>query len=89
MKKTKLIVGILFISSIGLISSTLIDTGNPHDTMKSGGGPTNNTNAPGEKTCSGTEGTNACHSGSIPDNTGPATTAITSSGGTMYVPGQT
>ena len=80
---------ILCIACFGLISFSVINTGDPHDVLKSGGGPTDNTNAPTEKTCSGPEGTSACHSGGIPDNTGPATTAIISSGGTMYVPGQT
>src|ERR1051326_7946728 len=89
MKKNILITAI-FIASVGLISSTFVATeGDPHDVTKSGGGPPNNTNAPGEKTCSGSEGTNSCHSGGIPDNSGPATGTITSSGGTMYVPGQT
>jgi hypothetical protein len=91
MKKSKIIIGALFIGTLGLISASVAGYENEsiHYVAKSGGGPTNNTNAPGEKTCSGTEGTNACHSGSIPDNTGPATTSITSSGGTWYVPGQT
>ncbi|MBA3704790.1 MAG: T9SS type A sorting domain-containing protein [Bacteroidetes bacterium] len=60
------------------------------DIMKSDGGPPYNTNAPGEKTCSGTEPGNGCHSGGIPDNSGPAIKkAITFSGGTSYIPGQT
>lgn len=88
MKKNIFII-ILFIASLGLISFSVINTDGIHSNMKSGGGPTDNTNAPGEKTCSGPEGTSACHSGGIPDNSGPATSAITSSGGMMYVPGQT
>ena len=88
--KKNIFIAAIFVSSVGLISSTLVSTeGDPHDVMKSGGGPANNTNAPGEKTCSGAEGTSACHSGGIPDNSGPATTLISSSGGMMYVPGQT
>lgn len=90
--KKKLILNILFLAAIGLISASVAEY--DHDSvhgsnLKSGGGPTDNTNAPTEKTCSGPEGTSACHSGGIPDNTGPATTAITSSGGTWYIPGQT
>lgn len=61
----------------------------PLDIMKSDGGPPYNTNAPGEKTCSGAEGTNGCHSGGIADNAGAATKSITFSGGTSYLPGQT
>jgi hypothetical protein len=57
--------------------------------QKSDGGPPYNTNAPGEKTCSGAEGANSCHSGSIPDNSGPGTPSILFSGGTTYAPGQT
>ena len=57
--------------------------------MKSAGGPPYNTKAPGEKTCSGAEGTNSCHSGGIADNAGLATKTITFSGGTSYVPGVT
>lgn len=87
----KYITPILVAITIGLVSASVseYDGDGVHNSSKSAGGPVNNTNAPAEKTCSGTEGTNACHSGSIPDNTGPATTSITSSGGTMYVPGQT
>jgi len=88
MKKNTLII-VLFIASLGLISFSVIDHDPIHSNMKSGGGPTDNTNAPTEKTCSGPEGTSACHSGGIPDNSGPATCAIISSGGIMYVPGQT
>lgn len=89
MKKNILIVNLIFLASLGFISFTVLDNSSPHDTMKSSGGPPYNTNAPGEKTCSGTEGTNSCHSGGIPDNSGPATCTITSTGGTLYVPGQT
>lgn len=53
------------------------------------GGPPYNTKAPGEKTCSGGEGTSLCHGGGIPDNAGPGTPSITFSGGSVYVPGQT
>jgi hypothetical protein len=91
MKRSTIIIGALFIGTLGLISASVDEyTGDGvHTSLKSAGGPVNNTNAPGEKTCSGTKGTNACHSGNIADNTGPATTSITSSGGTWYVPGQT
>jgi hypothetical protein len=59
-------------------------------THKSAGGPPYNTNAPGEKTCSGAEGSsNSCHSGGIPDNSGIGTPNILFSGGSVYVPGQT
>jgi hypothetical protein len=57
-------------------------------TLKSGGGPPYNTNAPGDKTCSGVEGTNSCHSGGIADNAGPSIVSISFSGGNRYVPGQ-
>ena len=57
--------------------------------FKSAGGPPYNTNAPGEKTCSGTEGASSCHSGGIADNSGPGTASIISSGGSQYVPGET
>ena len=87
--KSKFIIVIFFTAALGLISASVIDHDDIHSNMKSGGGPANNTNAPTEKTCSGTEGTSSCHSGGIPDNTGPATTLISSSGGTVYVPGQT
>ncbi len=63
--------------------------GNDNHVQKSDGGPPYNTKAPGEKTCSGTEGANSCHSGGIPDNSGPGTPSILFSGGTTYVPGQT
>ena len=63
--------------------------GNNNQVQKSDGGPPYNTNAPGEKTCSGAEGANSCHSGGIPDNSGPGTPSILFSGGTTYVPGQT
>lgn len=89
MKKNLLIVNALFFVSLGLISFSNIYSGSSHSNLKSAGGPPYNTNAPGEKTCSGTEGTNSCHSGGIADNSGPATCSITSSGGTLYVPGQT
>ena len=89
MKKHTLIVYILFISAAGLISSSEFRNSDPHSALKSMGGPPYNTNAPGEKTCSGVEGASPCHSGGIPDNSGPATVSIISSGGTLYVPGQT
>lgn len=56
---------------------------------KSDGGPPYNTKAPGEKTCSGSEGANACHGGGIADNSGQGTPSILFSGGTSYIPGQT
>ena len=90
MKKTTLIIYGLFLLSLGLISSSVIDNGGCLPVpLKSMGGPPYNTNAPGEKTCSGTEGTSTCHSGCIPDNSGSGTPSIISSGGTLYVPGQT
>lgn len=90
MNKTKLTINIIFLASLGLISFSVIENRNScSENLKSAGGPPYNTNAPGEKTCSGPEGTNDCHSGGIPDNTGPATCSISSSGGTQYVPGQT
>lgn len=88
MKKNTFIL-ILFVASLGFISSSVIHNDDTHSPLKSMGGPPYNTNAPGEKTCSGTEGTSPCHSGGIADNTGPATCSIISSGGTQYVPGQT
>ncbi len=63
--------------------------GNDSSIAKLDGGPPYNTNAPSEKTCSGPEGTNACHSGGIPDNSGPGSPTILFSGGSVYVPGQT
>jgi len=63
--------------------------GDHNSVYKLDGGPPYNTNAPGEKTCSGTEGTSACHSGGIPDNAGPGIPSILFSGGSIYVPGQT
>jgi len=63
-----------------------VGNGNVH---KSAGAPVYVTNAPGEQTCSGAEGTNPCHGGGIPDNSGPGTPSILFSGGTIYVPGQT
>jgi len=63
--------------------------GDNYSVYKLDGGPPYNTNAPGEKTCSGTEGVSPCHSGGIPDNSGPGTPLITFSGGSVYVPGQT
>ncbi len=72
-----------------VIGASLAFIGDVNKVMKSDGGPPYNTNAPGEKTCSGAEGANGCHSGGIADNSGPATTSIVFSGGTTYVPGQT
>ena len=63
--------------------------GNNNKVQKSDGGPPYNTNAPGDKSCSGAEGANNCHGGGIPDNSGPGTPSILFSGGTVYVPGQT
>jgi hypothetical protein len=61
-----------------------------HDNVhKSAGAPVYVTNAPGEQTCSSPEGTNPCHGGGIPDNSGAGTPSILFSGGTIYVPGQT
>ena len=74
---------------IGGLVALVVFSAFTHDTKKSGGGPPYNTRAPGDQTCSGIEGTNSCHSGGIPDNSGAATTSITFSGGTVYVPGQT
>jgi len=89
MKKNIFTVNILALSAVALISSSVMNSGSPHSPYKSQGGPVYNTNAPGEKTCSGPEGTSTCHSGGIPDNTGPATVSVFSSGGNQYVPGQT
>ncbi|MBI3501597.1 MAG: T9SS type A sorting domain-containing protein [Bacteroidetes bacterium] len=90
MKKKSLLINIFLLSAVGLISFSAMENENVHEpNQKSAGGPPYNTNAPTEKTCSGTEGTNSCHSGGTPDNTGPATCSIISSGGTLYVPGQT
>lgn len=85
MRKYYVTIGLFFtmIICISFLSMT------PLDIMKSGGGPPYNTKAPGEKTCSGAESPNNCHSGGIADNAGPATKSITFSGGTSYVPGQT
>jgi hypothetical protein len=80
---------VLFISALCSLFFLFSFTGGSDNTLKSGGGPPYNTNAPGDQTCSGVEGTNSCHSGGIPDNSGPATTGITFSGGSSYVPGQT
>lgn len=85
MKKYYVTIG-LFFSTIVCISLLSMA---PLDIMKSSGGPAFNTNAPGEKTCSGPESPNNCHSGGIADNTGLATKSITFSGGTSYTPGQT
>ncbi len=57
---------------------------------KNDGGPPYNTQAPGEKSCSGSEGSNGCHSGGIADNAGPGTPSIIfDNGNTTYIPGQT
>ncbi|HEV7231565.1 MAG TPA: choice-of-anchor V domain-containing protein [Bacteroidia bacterium] len=82
----RLIVGLVFAGTLGIIAFSAFTGGN---TQKSGGGPPYNANAPGDQTCSGVEGSNSCHSGGIPDNSGPASTSITFSGGNTYVPGQT
>lgn len=89
MNKKTVIIYLVFLVSLGLISSSNLYVDGTHSTLKGAGGPPYNTNAPGEKTCSGTEGTSPCHSGGIADNTGPATSSIISTGGTTYVPGQT
>jgi hypothetical protein len=85
MKKYQVIIGAFF-STICCIIFLSMTT---REVMKSNGGPPYNTNAPGEKTCSGVEGTNSCHSGGGLDNSGAATKSITFSGGTSYIPGQT
>lgn len=72
-----------------VILSCFAFVGGNYIVLKSDGHPPYNTNAPSEKTCSGPEGTNACHSGGIPDNSGPGTPSIGFSGGSVYVPGQT
>ncbi|MFI5151101.1 MAG: choice-of-anchor V domain-containing protein [Bacteroidia bacterium] len=79
----------ILLLSAAILCTWVIFSAFTHGTRKSGGGPPYNTNAPGDQTCSGVEGTNACHSGGIPDNSGTANTFITFSGGTSYVPGQT
>src|SRR5437016_930850 len=84
---TKKFPGIAFLFFTVIISVAFV--GNDNQVQKSDGGPPYNTNAPGEKTCSGVEGANSCHSGGIPDNSGPGTPSIVFSGGTTYVPGQT
>lgn len=76
----------LFCVTILCISFTVMG---PVDLLKFDGGPPYNTKAPGEKTCSGVEGSSGCHSGGIADDAGPATESIIFSGGTQYVPGQT
>jgi hypothetical protein len=81
----RFLVSLVFSGVVGIIIFSAF-TGS---TQKSGGGPPYNANAPGDQTCSGAEGSNSCHSGGIPDNSGPASTFITFSGGTTYVPGQT
>jgi hypothetical protein len=83
--KRKYLVQVFFSGLVALI----VFSGFTHSTKKSGGGPPYNANAPGDQTCSGVEGSNACHSGGIPDNSGPGSMTITFSGGTTYVPGQT
>ncbi len=83
---TKKLIGIATLFFILIFCAAFI--GND-SVQKSDGGPPYNTNAPGEKTCSGVEGANSCHSGGIPDNSGPGTPSILFSGGTTYVPGQT
>lgn len=81
----------IFISaaSIVAIMACFAFAGDSDSLFKLDGGPPYNTNAPSEKTCSGGEGTNSCHGGGIPDNSGPGTPSITFSGGNVYVPGQT
>lgn len=85
--RTKYILLAFFIAAFGVSSVAFVDFTSIHSdsNTKSSGGPTDCTNAPNEHTCS----ISGCHSGGIPDNSGPATTSITSSGGTVYVPGQT
>lgn len=80
-----------FIKIVGIVVAVAICVafvGNGN-VQKSAGAPSYVTNAPGEQTCSGAEGTNPCHGGGIADNSGPGTPSILFSGGTTYVPGQT
>ncbi len=85
MSKKHFISAVFFVVIIACFSFI----GDNTSVLKSDGGPPYNTNAPLEKTCSGIEGANACHSGGIPDNSGPGTPSILFSGGTTYVPGVT
>ncbi len=87
--KKKFFVNLIFAVVAGVISFSAMENKTCSGNLKSMGGPPYNTNAPTEKTCSGTEGTNSCHSGGIADNSGPATCSIISSGGNLYIPGQT
>ncbi len=81
MKKLQ-IIAFVSLSIVSFFSYTLIGKGD--------GGPPYNTKAPGEKSCSGAESPNACHSGGAADNSGSATVSIIfDNGNTTYVPGQT
>ncbi len=84
-KKNIPIIALICITAL-CISFTALS---PIEVLKFDGGPPYNTKAPGEKTCSGPESSNNCHSGGAGDDTGPATETILFSGGTQYVPGQT
>jgi hypothetical protein len=79
----------LSLAALVVILACCAFMGDSDAVLKLDGGPPYNTNAPSEKTCSGGEGTSACHSGGIPDNSGPGSPSITFSGGSVYVPGQT
>lgn len=87
MKKSNLKFLIIFYSIILILLFSSFK--NPAEITKRDGGPPYNTNAPGEKTCSGSDPGNSCHSGGAGDNTGPAKVAINFSGGATYKPGQT
>ncbi len=76
------IISFILVTAITFLFSSLIG--------KSDGGPPYNTKAPGEKSCSGTEGANSCHSGGIADNAGSGTPSIIfDNGNKTYIPGQT
>jgi len=81
MKKLQIITLIL-LAIITTIDYTLIGKGD--------GGPPYNTKAPGEKSCSGAESPNSCHSGGAADNTGSGSVSIIfDNGSKTYIPGQT
>lgn len=77
------------IAGLGVAVAMCISFAGNENTQKSAGAPMCVTNAPGEQTCSGKEGTKSCHSGGIADNSGPGTPSILFSGGSIYVPGET
>jgi len=85
MKRNITLIAFLFLAVLCITVTAF----GPSDVLKLDGGPPYNTKAPGEKTCSGAEGSSGCHSGGAADDTGPATETITFSGGGQYVPGQT